>query len=498
MLITDSLLLDYNRCPRRAFLNIHGDPKQKDPERDFLDKLRQENKRHIALVLDNYYPHYEKLPFSQISLKEKAQATIALMEQGVDCIYQGLLWVDDNTSTSLEWQENFLRIMPFGYDYLGKPHLLIKQPGQSKFGNWLYYPVSIHLGRKAKPEYKLLATFYAQLLAIIQETSPPTPELIIRPLKQFSVDTVQWLPKLELIINECVTTLTTPQEPELFISRQRCSLCHWHSHCYAIAKYQGHLSLVPGVTPSRYGSLQDIGIITTESLAQANSDTIQEMLGRELGEKLQQQAYSIVNNNPIPRPQPQYQLLESLAEKTVELYFDIEAEPERNLDYLLGVVMVDRLSQTQTFYPFLAETPEEEGIIWQQFLEFVNSYDQAPIFHFSDYEKDTIKRLGNLYGTPYPQVEDLVNRLIDLHHFVITSVIFPVENYSLKSLGNWLGFNWRDAGVSGDQCVCWYDQWLTTGDRSIIESILRYNEDDCLATLHLKNWLQEFFSKIEF
>ncbi|EAM52644.1 conserved hypothetical protein [Crocosphaera watsonii WH 8501] len=190
MLITDSLLLDYKRCPRRAFLNIHGDPKQKDPERDFLDKLRQENKRHIALVLDNYYPHYEKLPFSQISLKEKAQATIALMEQGVDCIYQGLLWVDDNTSTSLEWQENFLRIMPFGYDYLGKPHLLIKQPGQSKFGNWLYYPVSIHLGRKAKPEYKLLATFYAQLLAIIQETSPPTPELIIRPLKQFSVDTV--------------------------------------------------------------------------------------------------------------------------------------------------------------------------------------------------------------------------------------------------------------------------------------------------------------------
>ena len=252
------------------------------------------------------------------------------------------------------------------------------------------------------------------------------------------------------------------------------------------------------MTPSRYGSLQDIGIITTESLAQANSDTIQEMLGRELGEKLQQQAYSIVNNNPIPRPQPQYQLLESLAEKTVELYFDIEAEPERNLDYLLGVVMVDRLSQTQTFYPFLAETPEEEGIIWQQFLEFVNSYDQAPIFHFSDYEKDTIKRLGNLYGTPYPQVEDLVNRLIDLHHFVITSVIFPVENYSLKSLGNWLGFNWRDAGVSGDQCVCWYDQWLTTGDRSIIESILRYNEDDCLATLHLKNWLQEFFSQIEF
>ncbi len=498
MLITDSLLLDYKRCSRRAFLNIHGDSRQKDPERDFLNKLRQDNKRHIALVLENYYPHYQQVPFSKTSPKEKAQTTEILMQQGVNCIYQGLLWVDDNTSTSVEWRENFLRIMPFGYDYLGKPHLLIKQPGQSKFGDWFYYPVSIHLGRKAKPEYKLVATFYAQLLAIIQEISPPTPELITRPLKQSSVDTVQWLPKLELILEECLTTLTTEEEPELFISRQRCNLCRWYSHCYAIAKSQTHLSLVPGVTPSRYGYLQEIGITTTESLAQANSDTIQEILGKELGEKLQQQAHSLVYNQAIARSQSPYNLSDILAERTFELYFDIEAEPERNLDYLLGVVLVNRLTQTQTFYPFLAETPEEEEHIWQQFLEFVNTYDQAPIFHFSEYEKDTIKRLGYLYGTPHSQIEHLLSRLIDLHHCVITSVILPVENYSLKSLANWLGFNWRDAGISGDQCVCWYDQWLTTRDRSFLESIVRYNEDDCLATFHLKNWLWEFFTTINF
>ena len=213
---------------------------------------------------------------------------------------------------------------------------------------------------------------------------------------------------------------------------------------------------------------------------------------------MQLQAHSLVYNQAIPRSQSQYNLSEILAKRTFELYFDIEAEPERNLDYLLGVILVDRLTQTQTFYPFLAETHEEEEYIWQQFLEFVNTYDQAPIFHFSEYEKDTIKRLGYLYGTPHSQIEYLLSRLIDLHHCVITSVILPVENYSLKSLANWLGFNWRDAGISGDQCVCWYDQWLTTGDRSFLDSIVRYNEDDCLATFHLKNWLWEFFSTIEF
>ncbi|ACB53019.1 hypothetical protein cce_3671 [Crocosphaera subtropica ATCC 51142] len=497
MLITDSLLLDYKRCSRRAFLNIHGDPTQQDPERDFLQKLRQESKRHIASVLDTFYSHYQPSYTSGANWREKAQLTEQLMQQGVDCIYQGILWVDDSSS-SKHLPDDFLHFLSSGDEYLGKPHLLIKQPGQSKFGDWSYYPVSIHLGRKAKPEYKLIVTFYAQLLAIIQETLPPTPQLIVRPLKHFSVEVIQWLPKLQLVLDECVTMLGTMQEPEVFIARQRCHLCRWYGHCHAIAHSQQHLSLVPGVTPSRYRSLRDIGVITTRSLAEANFDTIEELIGRGLAQKLQQQARSLVHNHAIPRSQSQYNFSEILSNETVELYFDIEAEPERNLDYLLGVVVVNRLNQTQTFYPFLAETPEEEGIIWEQFLELVNTYHQAPIFHFSDYEKDTIKRLGNLYQTPDRNIQHLLSRLIDLHHCVISSVILPVENYSLKSLANWLGFHWRDVGVSGDQCVCWYDQWLTTGDRHYLTSILRYNEDDCLATLHLKNWLAEFFNNIEF
>ncbi|MDJ0507702.1 MAG: TM0106 family RecB-like putative nuclease [Crocosphaera sp.] len=481
MLITDSLLLDYKRCSRRAFLNIHGDPKQKDFKRDFLLKLRQENQRHIDSVLEAFYPHYQCPSPSGNSWREKAQATEALMGQGVECIYQGTLWCSN-----------------LSYEYLGRPHLLIKQPGESKFGNWYYYPVSIHLGRRAKPEYKLMGTFYAYLLAIIQETSPSNPQLVIRPLKHSSVDVMQWLPKLQLILEECVTILDKDEQPEVFITRQRCNLCQWYSHCYAIAHAQKHLSLVPGVTPSRYQTLQELGIHNTPSLAEADVHTLEEGIGKSLGRKLQQQAYALIHNFALPRSSHHPDMEKKIAPATVELYFDIEAEPERNLDYLLGVVVVDYLTQTRTFFGFLAETPHEEEKIWYQFLDLVNRYQNAPIFHFSEYEVDTIKRLGNLYQTPEEEIEHLLSRFIDLHHYVITSVIFPVENYSLKSLANWLGFHWRDPGINGDQCVCWYDQWLTTGDRSLLASILRYNEDDCLATLHLKNWLFEFFSKTEF
>jgi len=81
-----------------------------------------------------------------------------------------------------------------------------------------------------------------------------------------------------------------------------------------------------------------------------------------------------------------------------------------------------------------------------------------------------------------------------------------VENYSLKSIANWLGFHWRNPKtgktlsnydkLGGDQCVFWYDQWLQTGDRLWLDYILIYNEDDCLGTYELKKWLTKYQDKL--
>jgi predicted RecB family nuclease len=175
------------------------------------------------------------------------------------------------------------------------------------------------------------------------------------------------------------------------------------------------------------------------------------------------------------------------------LYFDIEAEPDRNLDYLLGILLVDNVNNTQEFFPFLAETIAEEEKVWRDFFTFMMDYPNVPVFHFSGYEVDTIKRLAALYQTPIIQTKALLSRCVDIHHWVTKSVILPVESYSLKSLANWLGFQWRDETASGDQSVCWYDKWLTTQDRSLLNAILSYNEDDCYATYYVKDWLVKFF-----
>jgi uncharacterized protein len=245
--------------------------------------------------------------------------------------------------------------------------------------------------------------------------------------------------------------------------------------------------------------LQTLGVTTVKSLAAASISTLETVVTSEIASELVQQAQSTVQNRAILRQRhfsntntPEtFRKANTLPTAPVELYFDIEAEPELQLDYLLGVLVIDRRTHTETFHPFLAETPNDEASIWQQFLDLVALYPDAPIFHFSDYEVETVKRLVKLYKTPQ-SAKHLLSRFVDVHQQVMNTVTLPVESYSLKHLARWLGFEWRDAGITGQECVCLYDQWLESGDRSLLDLILRYNEDDCRATYHLKNWLVNF------
>jgi uncharacterized protein len=482
MLITDDLLLYYKRCQRRVFLDIHGNPSQQDPEQDFLLKLRQDASLYRQTVL-SLAPH-QTPNYPRRDWQAGAQATLELMQQGVDRISQAVL----------------LRQTDEGVTLLSRPDLLIKQPGRSNLGDWMYTPSLIKLGKRPKPEYQIIGAFAAYLLASTQEMFPRTVQLILRRQETYSISLERWFPIMLEMLDECIEMLQQREEPEVFISRQKCGLCHWYSSCYAIAQREQHISLLPGVTPSRYRDLQTLGVTTVASLAESTISQLESVIDTNVAFNLVQQAQSIVQNRAILRPRnnqdnpfSQFFLpLGTLPTAPIELYFDIEAEPELQLDYLLGVLVVDNHNQTETFHPFFAEKPSDEASIWQQFLDLVSLYPDAPIFHFSDYEVETTKRLGKLYQMPHHLLQSLLDRFFDLHHHVMNTATLPVESYSLKHLARWLGFEWRDSGVTGSQCVCLYNRWLHSGDRSVLDIIQRYNEDDCRATYHLKTWLVKF------
>jgi uncharacterized protein len=486
--VTDDMLLNFQRCKRRAFLDIHGSTEHRDPPSDYLLKLHQDSLAHQQSVFVDY-PSQEP-DYPRHDWDTGADATLELMQRGVERIVRGVLQVE---------------LVP-GVRVLSRPKLLVRQDGHSIFGDWYYAPVDIKLGKRPKLDYQVIAAFHAYILSEIQGVWPDTSWLILRQRGAYAVNLSEQVPRMEGVLENCVRMLTASDEPEVFISRNRCDLCHWFSHCYSIAQSNHHLSLMPGVTPSRYVHLQELNLTTVVALANSSPDMLATLpgFGVQTAHKLVQQARSTLHNQALLSPLLKEDDLhalhsgERLPTAPVELYFDIEAAPEQNLIYLHGVLIVERDRQRSMFMPLLAEHSDHEEQIWQQFLELVWQYPDAPIFHFCPYEVQTVKRLAATYNTPDGLIQPLLHRFIDLHECVTQTVALPIESYSLKPIARWLGFDWRDQEANGAQSIYWYDQWLNTGDRAHLEAILRYNEDDCRATHHVKDWLVQFIQHKRF
>ncbi len=479
MLLTDRLLLSFQRCRRQAYLDSYGDRQQKSEPGDFLKKLRQDKAQYLQEVLSAQTSIKPDYPYNDWDAG--TQATQDLMRQGIPQIHGGVLRAQTEQ----------------GLTFLSTPDLLTRVPGVSKFGDWIYVPTDIQLSKRPKLEYQIVAAFHGQLLAVVQGNWPPESYLYLRHKGAWPIDFAKTLPKLQDLLTDLGQMLQHRQEPDAFIVHNRCHLCGWFNHCYATAQSQQHLSLLPGVTPSRYPILQTHNLTTVDALAATDSRELNTLtgFGHDVAGKLVHQAQATVTNQPIPLTPSQRAGWASIPTEPVELYFDIEAEPSLNLAYLHGVLLVNRQTATRRFYPLLADCPEDEQRVWQQFLELVQAYPTAPIFHFCAYEVQTMVRLAKLYQTPFHIVQPLVDRCVDLHARVTETVTLPIERYTLKQIAQWLGFQWRNAEANGAQSIYWYTQWLQTGDRQFLDTILEYNEDDCRATHHVKDWLVDFLAQ---
>jgi len=480
--VTDFLLLQYQRCSRRAYLDTHRDRAEADPPSDYLQKIKQDSAEHRAVVLEDY-TGFQRPEYPPGDWRKGAQATATLMAAGAECIVGGVL----------------INAIDHDVYLVSCPDILVKQGGWSLWGDWQYAPVDIKLGKKPKLDYQIVATYHAYVLAHTQGNWPHESWLALREGRYHSVDLDQQLPKFGEVLAACLADLRHEAAPEVFIAHSRCDLCHWFSQCYQAASEASHLSLLPGVTPARYTHLKGQNLTTLADLAQAHPTQLAYLpgFGDAVAEKLIHQAQATLYDRAIGRTANASDRFilspQDLPSAEVELYFDIEAAPDVDVIYLHGVLVVDHRQQTEQFHALLAETPEHEQDAWERFLDLVLQYPQAPIYHFCPYEAQTARKLSKHYNClSHSELQKLLQRFVDIHWCVTEAVTLPVESYALKHIARWMGFEWRDSEANGAQSICWYNDWLTTGDRAYLDAILRYNEDDCRATYHVKRWLTEF------
>jgi len=73
------------------------------------------------------------------------------------------------------------------------------------------------------------------------------------------------------------------------------------------------------------------------------------------------------------------------------------------------------------------------------------------------------------------EINSLTSRFIDLHILIRKSWILPLKNYSLKTVSNWLGFEWMQKNVSGSKALYWWIQYQITENEIFLKKIIQFN-----------------------
>jgi predicted RecB family nuclease len=179
-----------------------------------------------------------------------------------------------------------------------------------------------------------------------------------------------------------------------------------------------------------------------------------------------------------------------------ELYFDIEDDPTQEFVYMHGIYVNGPDGQEYKDFTATQIYEHAEKEAWKKFWDFINSLPQNDyaVYYYSHHEKTIYRRMRK----QYPDVisnSDLESffanpNVIDLYDIVLKHTDWPVSSYSLKDLAQYLGFNWRDKSPSGALSIQWFNEFIKTGDENMLKRLLIYNEDDCKATMVLKEGIE--------
>jgi len=118
------------------------------------------------------------------------------------------------------------------------------------------------------------------------------------------------------------------------------------------------------------------------------------------------------------------------------------------------------------------------------------------LYYYSSHEKSVYKSLGEKYPDiiTSDEVQTFFQQenVIDLYSDVIfKKTDWPLSSYSLKEIASYLGFKWRDDTPSGALSIQWYSEYCENLNEEILQRILDYNEDDCLALMRIKEWMEK-------
>ena len=351
--------------------------------------------------------------------------------------------------------------------------MLTKVVQPSSLGEYSYEPEIVVGTYSIAKEQKLELLFAGYVLGKIQGKVPEHGKII-------GVDGMSHRVKLENSADilfpllrplQKWTTASPPQPPPLILNKH-CPSCQFRDLCKARAEKEDNLSLLASIKPKDIQRYEKKGIFTVKQLSYVYKPRRPSKRAKNLQatHKPELQALAIRTGKIYLQQIPTY------SRQNVELFFDIEGIPDRQLYYLIGLVICE--DNTCSYHAFWADTAQDEGQMWRTFLGTVSQYPNAPLYHYGSYDPRAMMTLSKRHGA---EVAGLEKRLININTSLYGKVYFPVRSNGLKEIGHFLGARWTSANASGLQSLVWRYYWDQTRDMQYQGLLVTYNQEDCLA-----------------
>ncbi len=463
---------------------------------------------------------------------DPAGATAAAIRDGADVVYQGTLTGAGGGVTL------------FGRpDFLVRADLLPAPDGDPRPAGRHYEVVDAKLARTAKARAVLQTAFYSHLLAGLQGTEPRWMHLALGQgdfarfkVRDFAAYERQTRRRLE-------EALGTEPPPGLYPEPvEHCAICRWRAHCAERRRRDDDLSLVAGITTGQRRALKQAGIASRRGFAGlAELPRLDRVSPGALARAQAQARLQVASDDGTIRYQlldpdrdasgaliPNRGLLALPEPADGDLFFDIEGARhysedgrEFGLQYLFGVVdtaEVDEAGLPRYTQIWAFDRPGEKRA-FEELIDFITErrarHPGLHVYHYNHYEPTSVDHLTELHGTRQEAVGALMGRFAtredevddlfrlgvftDLYRVVRQGVRAGVESYSIKRLEPLCGYGRRVDLAEATASLIALEAALeegtaageAAGELERRRVVAGYNEDDCRATLALRDWLEE-------
>lgn len=351
---------------------------------------------------------------------------------------------------------------------------------ESLLGNYSYEPLIFSTSTVLTIQDKIRISYIDHVLSQIQSisTSKATIVFINGNTKRIRIN-----PNASIrIINEVREWIASESGIPPIVFSKHCPQCQFEGSCLSTAEQEDSICLLGNMPLKAQKKYEAKGIFTIRQLSYLY--------------RPRRRRRRYIDCKPIHKYELQALALrtgmiytDKLAEPSsacVEIYVDIESFVENRFHYLIGTLICT--NESDDYFPLWAHSEKDEKQIWQDFLEIINKYPDAPIFHYGNYEKKVIKELGVRYST---DVEILCAKLNNVNKYIFGRIYFPTRTNRLKDICQYLGLTWTADNPSGLESIIWRYEYGRTGNLKIKDKLITYNQEDCSNLKALKFAIQD-------